>query len=67
VVHKVIDELKVISAGFSRQTMEYASDNHIQLISLMASVSKLDTLYGVGDKENFLVNPNGIPILCCMD
>lgn len=67
VVHKVIDELKVISAGFSRQTMEYASDNQIQLISLMASVSKLDTLYGVGDKENFLVNPKGIPILCCME
>jgi hypothetical protein len=67
IVHKVIDEMKVISAGFSRQTMDYAMDNNIQLISLMASVSKLDTLYGVGDKENFLVNPQGIPIFCCME
>jgi nucleotide-binding universal stress UspA family protein len=63
----VLDELKVISAGFSRQTLEYANTENISLISLMANVSKHDVLFGVGDKEVFLVNPYGIPVLCCHD
>ncbi|MDZ4667653.1 MAG: universal stress protein [bacterium] len=65
--HRVIDELQIISAGYSRQTIEYAYKNQIQIISLMASVSNLDLLFGVGDKENFMVNTYGIPILCCME
>ena len=63
--HKVLDDLKVISAGYSRQTLAYAEENNLQLISIMASISKNDVLFGVGDKENFLINSLGIPILCC--
>jgi nucleotide-binding universal stress UspA family protein len=62
---KKVDDLKVISAGFSRQTLEYASEEKISLISLMSTVSKDEVVFGVGDKENFLVNTYGIPILCC--
>jgi nucleotide-binding universal stress UspA family protein len=65
--HRVLDDIEIISAGYSRQTIEYAYKNEIQLISLMASVSNLDLLFGVGDKENFMVNSYGIPILCCME
>ncbi len=64
---KKLDELKIISAGFSRQTLEFASTENISLISLMSTVSKDEVVFGVGDKENFLVNPYGIPILCCND
>lgn len=61
----VIEEMNFISAGFSRQTLEYAAANNFSLISLMASVSKNDLLFGSGDKESFLVNTQGIPVLCC--
>lgn len=62
---KVIEELQQFSAGFSRQTMEYAVTNRIPLMSLMATVSDNDALYGYVDKENFLVNNQGISILTC--
>jgi hypothetical protein len=62
---KVLDELKVISAGFSRQTIEYAKNNNYDMISLMSTISKNDILFGIADKENFLINAAGIPILCC--
>lgn len=62
---KVIEELQQFSAGFSRQTMEYAVQHNIPLMSLMATVSEYDALYGYVDKENFLVNNQGISVLTC--
>jgi hypothetical protein len=62
---KILDELKVVSAGFSRQTIDYAKSNNYDLISLMSTISKNDILFGIADKENFLINAAGIPILCC--
>ncbi len=62
---RVLDDLKVISAGYSRQTLDYAMENNISLISIMSTVSKNDVLFGVSDKENFLINTMGIPVLCC--
>lgn len=64
---KVVEDVKMFSVGYSRQTMEYAQNNGITLMSLMATVSKNDTLFGYGDKENFLVNTMGIAILTCND
>jgi hypothetical protein len=61
----VIEEVKFISVGFSRQTLEYASRNDIAILSLMSSVSKNDVIFGFGDKENFLVNEKGIAIMAC--
>jgi hypothetical protein len=62
---KVLEEPKVFSVGYSRQTIEYASNNGISIICLMATVSKNEILFGVGDKENFLVNERGISIMTC--
>lgn len=59
------EDLKVLSVGFSRQTLEYANENQIQILSLMANVSRNDALFGYGDKESFLVNENGVAILVC--
>lgn len=61
----IVEEAKVLSIGFSRQTLESAAAHQIQIISLMANVSRNDALFGYGDKESFLVNENGIAILTC--
>jgi hypothetical protein len=61
----VKDEVKFASVGYSRQTIDYALTNKISLISQAAKVSKNDVVFGFGDKENFLVNEAGIPILTC--
>lgn len=62
---KVMEDTKVMSVGFSRQTINYALANQISLISLMASISKNEILFGAGDKESFLVNEQGVSILIC--
>lgn len=62
----VLDEMKMLSAGFSRQTLAYAVENQASMISLMATVSKNDIRFGSGDKENLVNNPNGVPVLLCM-
>jgi hypothetical protein len=62
---KVMEDPEVISVGHSRQTLEYADKHNLPLISLMATVSKNETLFGMGDKENFLVNDLGIAVLTC--
>lgn len=61
----VIEDNKIISLGYFRQTMEYALKNKIYIISQMASVSNNDVVFGVGDKEKFFVNSNGLSILSC--
>lgn len=61
----VIEDNKIIALGYFRQTMEYAKENKIYLISQMASVSNNDVIFGVGDKEKFFVNANGLSILSC--
>jgi hypothetical protein len=62
---RILEEVKVISVGYSRQTIDYASANGVSIIALMATVSNNEELFGVGDKENFLVNEQGVSILTC--
>jgi hypothetical protein len=62
---RVLEEVNVISVGFFKQTIDYAKKHGIATISVMATVSKNDVLFGSGDKENFLVNDSGIAILTC--
>lgn len=63
----VLDEMRFVSAGFSRQTIAYAAENHFDLISLMTTVSKNDMRFGAGDKENLVMNTEGIPVLLCAE
>lgn len=62
---RVFEEVKFFSVGFSRQTIDYASENGISIIGLMATISENEELFGWGDKENFLVNEQGISVLTC--
>lgn len=52
------------SVGYSRQTIQYAKDKNMDLISIMAKVSQANSHFGKMDKENELLNKEGIPILC---
>jgi nucleotide-binding universal stress UspA family protein len=61
----VLEEATVMSVGYSRQTLKFAAANHTGLIALMADVPAAEAFYGIADKENFLTNELGIPVLCC--
>lgn len=61
----VLEDIEVLSVGYSRQTINYAVKHNIGIMSLMANISKNDLLFGYGDKENFLVNEEGISVLTC--
>ena len=53
------------SVGYSRETLEYAKEHNVQLISIMTRVA--ENSGGVSaetDKENILLNDTGIPVLC---
>jgi nucleotide-binding universal stress UspA family protein len=61
----VLEDATVVSVGFSRQTLKFAAQNQIDLIAQMSDVPPTEAFYGLADKENFLTNEAGIPILCC--
>lgn len=61
----VVEDIEVVSVGYSRQTINYAVKHNIGILSLMANVSENDRLFGYGDKENFLVNEEGVSVLSC--
>lgn len=63
----VFDEMKFVSAGYSRQTLAYATENHFGLISVMASVSQNQIRFAAGDKENLVINDEGVPVLVCAE
>ncbi|MCC7299034.1 MAG: universal stress protein [Bacteroidia bacterium] len=63
----VIEDPNVVSVGYSRQTLKYAAAHQSDLIVLMADVPASEAFYGKADKENFLTNEFGIPVLCCND
>ena len=62
---KVSEDFETFSLGFFRQTISFANTHGIQLISLMATISKNEMMMKVADKEGFLVNESGIPIMTC--
>lgn len=61
----ILEEATVLSVGYSRQILKYASENDIGLISTLAEIAPGDISYGKADMENLLTNEFGIPILCC--
>ena len=65
---KVIEEdVQLYSVGYSRQSLVYADAHKMQLISVMAQVSNENKFFGNANKENIILNPTGIPVLCCND
>lgn len=51
------------SVGFSKDTMTYARNHRVDMIALMTEVADENRYYGKMDKENLMVNEDGIAIL----
>lgn len=57
-------ESQHFSIGFSRETIQYAADNGIDAISIMAKVSDENKSFGTMDKESIILNKKGLAVLC---
>jgi nucleotide-binding universal stress UspA family protein len=53
------------SVGYSRQTLAYLEKHPHTLISIMSQVAPESKFFGDVDKENVILNPMGVPVLCC--
>jgi nucleotide-binding universal stress UspA family protein len=62
-----VDESEEFSVGYARQTLKYAENNKMSLISILSTLAKVNTYYGKVDKENILLNKTGIPVFCAND
>jgi nucleotide-binding universal stress UspA family protein len=66
VKYEVVEEdVLFFSAGYAKQTLDYCKRNQIQLITLLATVPERDPFMNEADKENFIMNEQGIPVICC--
>lgn len=61
----VQEEATRLSIGYSRQTIDFLEKNPYSLVSIMTQVAPNSKYYGDVDKENVILNPMGIPVLCC--
>ena len=55
------------SIGFSKETFDVMEREQNDLITIMTKVSKEGGVFGKIDKENLILNPAGIPVLCVND
>lgn len=60
----VEEDANRFSVGYSKDTMDYAVQNSMDLISIMADINHRNAHFGKMDKENMLLNENGIAVLC---
>lgn len=64
--HSIIEEdATVYSVGYAKQTIAFLKKNPYDLVSLMSQISEASKYFGEMDKENIILNPMGIPVLCC--
>ncbi len=63
----VEEDTTLYSVGYSRQTIDYLGRHDVDLVCIMAQVSHLNTFFGKADKENIILNPLAVPVLCCND
>lgn len=61
----VLEENKVMSLGHAQQTINFAEEQHVNLIGLSSNTHHEFMAMGKADKEKFLTNDKGIPVLCC--
>lgn len=65
--HKIVEEdVKMFSVGYAKQTIAFLEKNpSYYLISIMSQISEASKYFGEMDKENIILNPLGLPVLCC--
>lgn len=52
------------SIGYSAETVQFASDHKMDMVSIMINVSEDNKHFGDMDKENVILNPHGTHVLC---
>ena len=66
VKHSLIEEdATVYSVGYAKQTIEFLRNNAYDVISILSQISESSKYFGEMDKENIMLNPMSIPVLCC--
>ncbi len=59
------EDTSFYSVGYAKQTIEFLKENSYDMISIMSQISESGKYFGEMDKENIILNPMGIPVLCC--
>lgn len=64
--YEIIEEGKArYSVGYSKQTLEHIQKCRPDLIGIVAKIAPDNIHFGEMDKDNVILNPEGIPVLCC--
>lgn len=64
---RVNEEPNVLSVGYARQTLKYASAAGADLISIMSVPTREHYYFAQADKEAMLTNEHTIPVICTSD
>ncbi len=62
---KVKEEINLRSLGFALQTIKFATEHKMDLMTMMSNVQVDDMLMMKADKEKLVANEGGVPVLCC--
>jgi len=62
---RVVEETKIMSLGYARQTMGYAHEHKLDAVCIMSGIQANDVAMLKADKESMLTNDPGIPVLSC--
>lgn len=52
------------SVGYSKETMNYSKSNNVDMVVILTEVSDGNRYYGKLDKENLMLNEEGVAVLC---
>ncbi len=64
--YEIIEEGKAqYSVGYSKQTLNHIQKCRPDLIAIVAKIAPDNIHFGEMDKDNVILNPEGIPVLCC--
>jgi nucleotide-binding universal stress UspA family protein len=64
--YEIIEEEQLVfSVGYSRQTLNYIHENKPNFVAIVAKIAHDNIHIGEMDKDNVILNPAGIPVLCC--
>jgi nucleotide-binding universal stress UspA family protein len=57
-------DMESFSVGYSMDTLSYARKHAVDMIAILTEVSEQNRYFGKIDKENLMINKDGIAILC---
>jgi predicted nuclease of restriction endonuclease-like RecB superfamily len=60
----VLEEVKVFSPGFSKQTITFVDEHPVDMICLSIEAAPENAFYSNNDTENIILNHSGLPVLC---